>query len=353
MPDTFTAALGLTKPEVGSSRDTWGTKTNLNWDIVDGFVSRAMPIGAILDFAGPTAPSGWLICDGRTISRTTYSLLFAVIGTYWGAGDGATTFSLPNCNGRAGIGPGAITDQGGYTTGFGFAANNLGFVQNTIAQGHLPNYAISIDYQGSHNHTGATAVMAASGAVTDAQGSHNHGAPGSGNHVHVGTTDAVGNHTHGYTQTAHAAGDFIGGGNSSNQIAITGQQTDPGGAHSHPFTTGSSNFTLSFDGVHTHNVTVSAHAHGIYFDGSHTHIASLGGGGVPFEVLNPVIVVTKIIFAGDQASLTAFGAVVDVSAEADTRAQIDGLREEIAQLKRLFAPPGAQRLLNAPSRGPH
>ena len=65
-----------------------------------------MPIGALLDFAGPNAPSGWLIADGRQVSRVTYSALFAAIGTFWGAGDGSTTFTLPNPNGRALIGPG-------------------------------------------------------------------------------------------------------------------------------------------------------------------------------------------------------------------------------------------------------
>ena len=49
MPDTFTPALNLTKPEVGASRDSWGSKTNLNWDTLDQFVSQAMPIGSILD----------------------------------------------------------------------------------------------------------------------------------------------------------------------------------------------------------------------------------------------------------------------------------------------------------------
>jgi microcystin-dependent protein len=45
-----------------------------------------------------TAPSGWLWCDGGTVSRTTYADLFAVIGTNWGAGDGSTTFGVPNLN---------------------------------------------------------------------------------------------------------------------------------------------------------------------------------------------------------------------------------------------------------------
>ena len=47
-------------------------------------------------YAGSTAPSGWLECDGSAISRTTYPVLFSAIGTNYGAGDGSTTFNLPN-----------------------------------------------------------------------------------------------------------------------------------------------------------------------------------------------------------------------------------------------------------------
>ena len=51
-----------------------------------------------------TAPSGWFVCDGSAISRTTYSDLFAVIGTIYGVGDGSTTFNVPNLKGRAIVG---------------------------------------------------------------------------------------------------------------------------------------------------------------------------------------------------------------------------------------------------------
>ena len=54
------------------------------------------PIGTILPYGGASAPSGWFICDGTAISRTTYSELFAVIGTSFGTGDGSTTFNLPD-----------------------------------------------------------------------------------------------------------------------------------------------------------------------------------------------------------------------------------------------------------------
>ena len=52
--------------------------------------------GIVQWFAGKTAPKGWLVCDGSAISRTDYDELFEVIGTTYGAGDGSTTFNLPN-----------------------------------------------------------------------------------------------------------------------------------------------------------------------------------------------------------------------------------------------------------------
>ena len=54
-----------------------------------------VPTGSVTAFAGTSAPTGWLKCDGSAISRTTYSELFNVIGTTYGAGDGSTTFNLP------------------------------------------------------------------------------------------------------------------------------------------------------------------------------------------------------------------------------------------------------------------
>jgi microcystin-dependent protein len=56
--------------------------------------------GFVCPFAGTTAPDGWLICDGSAVSRTTYADLFAVIGTTYGAGDGNSTFNLPDTRHR-------------------------------------------------------------------------------------------------------------------------------------------------------------------------------------------------------------------------------------------------------------
>lgn len=61
-------------------------------------VITSVPVGTVLVFAGSTAPTGYLLCDGSAVSRTTYSALFSVIGTTYGVGDGSSTFNLPNFN---------------------------------------------------------------------------------------------------------------------------------------------------------------------------------------------------------------------------------------------------------------
>jgi microcystin-dependent protein len=69
-----------------------------------------VPIGAILAYAGSTAPSGWVMCDGSAISRTDYATLYTAIGTGFGVGDGSTTFNVPDCRGRMLVGK---DDMGG------------------------------------------------------------------------------------------------------------------------------------------------------------------------------------------------------------------------------------------------
>lgn len=71
--------------------------TNLRLD-------QTLPIGIVLPFAGSTAPSGWALCYGQALSRTTYAGLYSVIGTQYGTGDGSTTFNLPDLRGRVAAG---------------------------------------------------------------------------------------------------------------------------------------------------------------------------------------------------------------------------------------------------------
>jgi len=79
----------------------------------------AVPTGAVLPYAGSSAPTSYLLCDGTAIDRSTYAALFSAIGTAYGAGDGSTTFNVPDLRqrfplGKAASGTGAtLGDSGG------------------------------------------------------------------------------------------------------------------------------------------------------------------------------------------------------------------------------------------------
>lgn len=68
--------------------------------IAGGTLYADAPVGSIQAYGGATAPFGWLLCQGQAISRATYAELFGVIGTSFGAGDGSTTFNVPDLRDR-------------------------------------------------------------------------------------------------------------------------------------------------------------------------------------------------------------------------------------------------------------
>lgn len=357
MPDSFTPQLSLCQPEVGSSRDTWGAKWNNNATILDQFISIAAPIGMLADFAGPNAPSGWLIADGRTVSRVTYAALFTAIGTVWGSGDGSTTFNLPSLNGRSTVGPGTVIDEAGFSMTFTLT-QQAGFIWKPILQAHLPNYTLTTDQAPPHTHGGTTQNAGAHGHTMDAQGQHGHGGGTANNnldHYHTAVTDAQGLHQH--SVMVPVGGTTSSGGGGSPGANATNWPTDFQGSHQHNVTTGGASTAHSHviyaDGNHAHNVyAVGDHYHAIWQDGWHTHQVPLGGGGQALEVLNPILVVTKIIYAGKQAATSLAALDAASVAATGTEHELDAIREELAALRALFETP-RQRLLSAPSRGPH
>lgn len=88
------------------------TAAQLNTHLRDNMLA-VVPVGVVLPFAGTSAPTNlYLLCDGSAVSRTTYADLFALLGTSFGAGDGSTTFNLPDMRGRVPVGYAA---SGGHT----------------------------------------------------------------------------------------------------------------------------------------------------------------------------------------------------------------------------------------------
>lgn len=83
---------------------SFSAATSLPAASLNTVVTGLVPPGTVTPYAGATAPSNWVLCDGSAISRTTYADLFAILGTTYGAGDGSTTFNVPNLKGRVPVG---------------------------------------------------------------------------------------------------------------------------------------------------------------------------------------------------------------------------------------------------------
>ncbi len=141
--------------------------TNLNADLLDGqHGSVYAPSGAILMYGVATAPTGWLLCNGAAVSRTTYAVLFAVIGTTFGVGDGSTTFNLPDLRDRFPVGAGttyAVAGTGGAANHLHTA--NLGTHAHDLPGG--PNIAPYVTGTGYDHHTSTSGV---SGSTDNASG---------------------------------------------------------------------------------------------------------------------------------------------------------------------------------------
>jgi len=122
-----------------------------------GQLTSAFPVGAVIDYAGLLAPSGWLLCGGQAVSRTTYADLFSAIGTTYGSGDGTSTFNLPDLRGRVVAGRDDMATP---------SAARLSNISSTVvgASGGSQSHALTTGELASHAHT----------ATTDAAGIHQH-----------------------------------------------------------------------------------------------------------------------------------------------------------------------------------
>jgi microcystin-dependent protein len=148
------------------------------------------PTATILDYAGATAPGGYLLCDGSAVSRTTYSALYAIISTTYGTGNGSTTFNVPDFRGRTAIGAGTGTASGATawargvppTTGAGGEQTHLLTGPESGIQSHthtvnstFQNTVTTAYTAGSNNYTqtGYNPATTSAAGPTNATTAHN------------------------------------------------------------------------------------------------------------------------------------------------------------------------------------
>jgi len=206
-------------------------------------INQGTPAGILADFSSSSVPDGWLACDGSAVLRSQYANLFAVITTTYGAGDGSTTFNLPDARGRSFLGCG----QGAGLT------NRL--VTNT---GGVEDHPLASAENASHNHT-----------ITDPDHSH-------------AVTDP--DHNHGTTESAHshnsASGSFVNNTGGSEYVNTAG---DKGGVSA---STASASTGLTIDSAST----------GLSVDSASTGISlASSGSGDAHQTMHPFLVVCKII----------------------------------------------------------
>lgn len=91
---------------------------------IDALITAIIPTGVQFPYGGSSPPTGFLLCDGSNVSRVTFSALFSVVGTTYGAGDGSTTFTLPDKRGRTSIGSGTGTGLSTRTRGTKLGTEN-------------------------------------------------------------------------------------------------------------------------------------------------------------------------------------------------------------------------------------
>lgn len=114
------------------------TDNGNNWQQGFGGINGGVPTGVILPFAGLTTsvPAGFILGDGSAISRTTYKALFNVIGTTYGAGDGTTTFNLPNGQGKILVGADGTAEF--LNAGLQGGAKNHTHTQGSLVVPYIP-----------------------------------------------------------------------------------------------------------------------------------------------------------------------------------------------------------------------
>lgn len=134
---------------------------------VGGLAGTVVPAGTVLPYAGSAAPTGFLIADGSAVSRTTYATLFGLIGSTYGAGDGSTTFNLPNLKGKFPVGLNSSdTDFAALGNGGGAKSHSHALSSNGWADIYITGSAIHERQTAATSWTDTTSASGVTGTGT-------------------------------------------------------------------------------------------------------------------------------------------------------------------------------------------
>jgi len=260
-------------PGTGRINQEWYRFMLSLWDRTGGASGETNPggfvSGDIKAIAYATAPSGWIVCDGSVISRTTYASLFAAIGTTWGAGDGSSTFGIPDLRGRMLLGSGSS-----YVLGALGGASSV-----TLSTANLPPHNHSVIDPG---HTHVVTDPGHAHAITDPT------------HAHT-ITDA--GHFHNITDPTHAHTVPQGG------VGVT-SPVNAGNGSGGAVTTSSSSTGITINTAATGivinssatGITVNSNTTGATVNSAVTGITTGNtGSGTAFSTISPYAVITWVI----------------------------------------------------------
>jgi microcystin-dependent protein len=164
--------------------------TTDNQVVRKAYVDNFLPAGVITQYGAATAPTGWVLCQGQAISRTNplYTRLFSAISTTYGAGDGTTTFNVPNLQGRIPVGKDAtqtefdgLAETGGSKTHTLTTANmpshqhGVGTILPDTIAGHVHAHTLSVAaHNANHSHTMDHSHTVSSSGSVSSSGAHQH-----------------------------------------------------------------------------------------------------------------------------------------------------------------------------------
>ncbi len=225
----------------------FGTGTTI--DSANLMAAANVPAGTVTPFAGATAPTDWLFCYGQAVSRSTYAALFTAIGVTHGAGDGSTTFTLPDMRGRV---PGGKDDMGGSaasrlsvtitgtkastsngnitglssTAGLavGMKAFGTGIGTNAVISAITSGTAVTLSVNSTSTGSAAIRFAVVDGATLGASG---------GSHIHQLSMEQMPAHDH--TGASNPGGSYGPGDGSGSNVALAATNTSiSGSGQSHP-----------------------------------------------------------------------------------------------------------------------